>query len=110
MKKLHRFVPIIFFAAVIAGCSSTPDVDSDEGACYLKTAQGEVYVKVFDLDNDGNMGPLVFQGKIDQRTGARIKTAHAQFRYFYNTDPHVDRPLSSGEDQACDDLDVVFLP
>jgi hypothetical protein len=110
MKRIYRFVPIIFLAALITGCSATPDVDSDEGACYLKAAQGEVYVKVFDLDADGNMGPLVFQGKIDKRTGARIKTAHAQFRYYYNPDPNVDQPLSSGPDQACDDHDVVFVP
>ena len=110
MKRLHRFVPIIFFAAVIAGCSSAPDVDSKEGACYLKAAQGEVYVKVFDLDPDGNMGPLVFQGIIDQHTGTRIKTAHAQFRYYYNPNPGVDQPLSSGSDQACDDNDAVKIP
>lgn len=110
MRGIHRFVPIIFFAAALAGCSSTPDADSDEGACYLKAAQGEVYVKVFDLGPDGNMGPLIFQGKIDQSTGTRIKTAHAQFRYYYNPNPSVDQPLSSGPDQTCDDHDVVRIP
>jgi hypothetical protein len=110
MKRINRFIPIIFLAAVIAGCSSTPDVDSDEGACYLKAAQGEVYVKVFDLDPNGNMGALIFQGKIDQHTGTRIKTAHAQFRYYYNPNPSVDQPLRSGPDQACDDHDVVRIP
>ena len=110
MKRINRLVPIFFFAVIIAGCSSTPDVDSDEGACYLKAAQGEVYVKVFDLDPDGNMGPLIFQGKIDQSTGTRIKTAHAQFRYYYNPNPSVDQPLSSGTDKSCDDHDVVRVP
>jgi hypothetical protein len=107
---MRRFVSIIFFAAVISGCSATPDVDSEKGACYLKAAHSDVYVKVFDLDRDGNMGSLVFQGRINQRMGARIKTSHAQFRYYYNPDPDVDQPLSSGPDKACDDLDVVFLP
>jgi len=110
MKSICRLLPIVFFAAVITGCSSTPDADSDEGACYLKAARGEVYVKVFDLDPDGNMGPLIFQGKVDQQTGTRIKTAHAQFRYYYNPDPGVDRPLSSGPDLACDDHDVIRIP
>ena len=110
MKRIYRFIPIIFFAAVIAGCSSTPDADSDEGACYLKAARAEVYVKVFDLDPDGNMGPLLFQGKIDQHTGARVKTAHAQFRYYYNPNPSVDQPLNSGPDLACDDHDVILIP
>lgn len=108
--RIYRLLPIVFFAAVIAGCASTPDAGSDEGACYLKAARGEVYVKVFDLDADGNMGPLIFQGKIDQQTGTRIKTAHAQFRYYYNPDPGVDRPLSSGPDLACDDHDVLRIP
>ena len=110
MKKIHRLTPIIFLAAVITGCSATPDVDSDEGACYLKAAHNEVYVKVFDLDPEGNMGSLIFQGKIDQRTGTRIKTAHAQFRYYYNLDPQIDQPLRSGPDETCDDHDVVVLP
>jgi hypothetical protein len=110
MKRIQRWIPIIFLAAVISGCSATPDVDSDKGACYLKATDSEVYVKVFDLDPAGNMGALIFQGKIDQRIGARIKTAYAQFRYYYNLDPHVDRPLSSGPDQACDDHDVIFVP
>ena len=110
MKNMARFASIIFFAAVITACSATPDVDSDKDACYLKAADGEIYVKVFDLDRDGNMGSLIFQGKINQSMGARIKTSHAQFRYYYNVEPYVDRPLSTGPDQACDDLDVIFVP
>jgi hypothetical protein len=110
MKKIQSLLPIIIFAAWLSGCSSTPDVDSDKGACYLKAAHNEVYVKVFNLDRDGNMGPVVFQGIINQRQGTLIKTAHAQFRFYYNSDPLVDRPLSSGPDQACDDHDVVVVP
>ncbi|MEJ2728409.1 MAG: hypothetical protein P8185_07855 [Deltaproteobacteria bacterium] len=110
MKKTHQLIPIIFFAAWITGCSVTPDVDSDKGACYLKAAHGEVFVKVFDLDRDGNMGAIVFQGIINPRQGTLIKTSRAQFRYYYNSDPQVDRPLSSGQDQACDDHDVVVVP
>jgi len=110
MNKTHSTLPIIFLAAWLAGCSSTPDVDSDKGACYLKAAHNEVYVKVFNLDRDGNMGPIVFQGIINQRENTLIKTAHARFRFYYNPDPLVHRPLSSGQDQACDDHDVVIIP
>jgi len=110
MKRIHRLVPIIFFAVVISGCSTTADVDSDEGACYLKATHSDVYVKVFDLDRDGNMGPLIWQGRINQGETARIKTPHAHFRYYYNSEPDVDQPLSGGLDKACDDLEVVFVP
>ena len=107
---MRRFVSIIFFAAVISGCSATPDVDSAKGACYLKAAHADVYVKVFDLDRHGNMGPLIWQGRINKDETARIKTPHAHFRYYYNSQPDVDQPLSGGLDKACDDLEVVFVP
>ena len=110
MKRTRRFLSIIFFAALIAGCSATPDVDSEKGACYLKAVHSDVYVKVFDLDRDGNMGPLIWQGRINQNETARIKTPHAYFRYYYNSEPDVDQPLSGGFDKDCDDLDVVVVP
>lgn len=110
MKRTRRFVSIIFFAALIAGCSATPDVDSKKGACYLKAVHSDVYVKVFDLDRDGNMGPLIWQGRINQNETARIKTPHAYFRYYYNSEPDVDQPLSGGNDRSCNNLETILVP
>lgn len=110
MKRIRQLVSIIFLAGVIAACAAAPDVDTREGACLLKAAHSDVYLKVFDLDRNGNMGPLIWQGRINQGQTARIKTSQAYFRYFYNSEPDVDRPFSSGLDKACDDLDVLVVP
>ena len=110
MNRIRQLVSIIFLAGVIAACAVGPDVDTREGACRLKAAQSDVYLKVFDLDRNGNMGPLIWEGRINQGQTALINTSQAYFRYFYNSEPDVDRPFSSGPDKACDDLDVVVVP
>jgi len=110
MKRLHRFLSIIFVVAMVAGCTATPDLDSSKGACYLKADSADVYLKVFDLNPAGNMGPLIWQGRINQGKTVRIKTAHDYFRYYYNLQPDIDQPLSSGLDRACDNLAIVSVP
>jgi len=110
MKRTYRFVSIIFIVATIFGCAATPDLDSNKGACYLKAAPTDVYLKVFDLNPAGNMGQLIWQGKINQGETVRIKTPHAYFRYYYNLQPDVDQPLSSGLDHTCDNLEIVSVP
>jgi hypothetical protein len=110
MLKISRCLALFCWVALVAGCAATAEVDTEEGACYLEAAQGDVYVKAFDLDRNGNMGPLIWQGRIQQGQTARIRTAHAYFRYYYNLQPDVDQPLSGGLDKACDDLDVVSIP
>lgn len=110
MNRIFARLALFFLAVLVAGCAATSEVGTREGACTLKAAQGDVYLKVFDLDRNGNMGALIWQGRINQGQTARIKTSRAYFRYFYNSEPDVDRPFSSGLDKACDDLDVVVVP
>ena len=110
MNTICRHLALIFMAALIAGCADSPDVDTETGACYLKAAHSDVYLKVFELDQDGNMGPFIWQGRINQGQTTRIKTSHANIRYFYNAEPDVDRSFSGGVDKACDWLDIVDVP
>jgi hypothetical protein len=111
MNTIGRHLALVFFTALIAGCANGPDVDTAEtGACYLKAAHSDVYLKVFELDNDGNMGALIWQGKINQGQTERIGTAHARLRYFYNSQPDVEQPLKGGVDKSCNDLEIVDVP
>ena len=110
MNRIGAYLILFFWAMLLAGCAATSEVDTEEGACYLKAAHGDVYLKVFDVDSDGNMGALVWQGRINQGQTARIRTSHAFFRYFYNSEPDVDQPFRSGADKVCDDLDTVAVP
>jgi hypothetical protein len=110
MNTIGRHLALVFFTALIAGCANGPDVDTETGACYLKAAHSDVYLKVFELDNDGNMGALIWQGKINQGQTERIGTAHARLRYFYNSQPDVEQPLKGGVDKSCNDLEIVDVP
>lgn len=110
MNTIGRHLVLVFLAALIAGCANGPDLESETGACYLKAAHGDVYLKVFELDEAGNMGPLIWQGQIDQGQTERIQTAHARLRYFYNSRPGVEQPFRGGVDKACDDLEIVDVP
>ena len=110
MNTISRCLAIVLGVSVIAGCAVTGDTAKEDGACYLKAGDSDVYVRVFELDSGGNMGPLVWQGRINQGQTARIKTTHARFRYFFKTQPDIDQPLNGGLDKACDDHDVVKIP
>ena len=110
MNKIVRHLAIVVWVALAAGCAATTDIETKEGACYLKASDHDVYLKVFDVDSNGNMGALIWQGRIHQSQTARIKTTHARFRFFYNAEPGVEQPFRSGEDKRCDDLDVVAVP
>jgi len=110
MRRIDRFVFVIFIVATLAGCASKADLDSNKGACYLKATRADVYLKVFDLNPAGSMGPLIWQGRISQGETIQIKSPHAYFRYYYNLQPGVDRPLSSGLDRTCDNLEIVSVP
>lgn len=110
MNTIVRHLALVLLAVLIAGCANGPDTDPETGACYLKAAHSDVYLKVFELDSDGNMGSLIWQGKIDQGQTERIKTAHARLRYFYNSQPDVEQPFRGGVDKACDWLEIVDVP
>ena len=110
MLRIRRPLFLFIMAVLVAGCATPSEIDKEEGACYIKAAHGDVYLRVFDVDSDGNMGALIWQGRVNQGQTARIRTSHAYFRYFYNSEPDVDQPFRSGMDKACDDLDTVDVP
>ncbi|MGD8345057.1 MAG: hypothetical protein PVI38_08120 [Desulfobacterales bacterium] len=110
MNKTRAYLALLLLAFMLAGCAATSEVDTEDGVCFLKATHGDVYLKVFDVDSNGNMGALVWQGRINRGQTARIRTTHAFFRYFYNSEPDVAQPFTSGIDKDCDDLDTVEVP
>lgn len=111
MNRIGQRLTLIFLAALIAGCAATSNVaPKEDGACILKAAHHDVYLKVFEVDRDGNMGALIWQGRIHKGQTARVRTAHAYVRYFYNSAPDIDQPFRGGVDKACNDSDTVDVP
>lgn len=110
MKAICRILPIAFLTVVFAGVFAGPQAAAEEGSCYLKATDKDVFIIVFDLDRDGNKGPQIWQGRINRGESAKITTPHARFIYDYNDQPDVDQPLSGGSNRWCNNLETVLVP
>ena len=110
MKAICRILPIAFLTVVFAGVFAGSQAEAEEGSCYLKATDKDVFIVVFDLDRDGNKGPQIRQGRINRGESAKITTPHARFIYDYNDQPDVDQPLSGGSNRWCNNLETVLVP
>jgi len=110
MKRIYRYISIIFFAVILTGMLSAPDATATPGSCYLKAKATDVYVKLFDLNRDGDMGSLIWQGRINQGQEVLVTVPHARFRYFYNASPDVNQPMSGGFSRWCENKRTVAVP
>jgi len=110
MKRILRLLSIIFWGFIATGVGLIPESNADEGSCYLKANHSDVFIIVFDLDRDGNQGPQIWQGRINQGESALITAPHGRFRYDYNSQPDEDQPLSGGSDRWCNNKETVLVP
>lgn len=110
MKKILKIPPILLTVMVLAGMISTAESATQPGSCYLKTNSKDVYVVVYELDRNGNMGTVIWQDRINQGQEVFITVPHARFRYFYNDNPDIDQPLSGGGNRWCDGRRTIGVP
>ena len=87
-----------------------PQADAEEGTCVLEAADKDVFVIVFDADNEGNKGAQIWQGRINQGESAKITAPHARIRYSYNDQPEEDQPLSGDVDRSCSRGEKILVP
>jgi uncharacterized membrane protein len=110
MERIYRSLAILFFAIILTGMISASKTSAEEGSCYLKALSTDVFVMVYDLNRNGDMGPLLWQGRINKGQEALIRAPHARFRYYYNAQPDVNQPLSGGNNRWCDNQRTVGVP
>lgn len=110
MRTIYRILPIVFLSVTLAGLFAGQHADAEEGSCYLKATNKDVFVIVFDLDRDGNQGDQIWQGRINQGESVKITVPHGRFRYDYNAEPDKDQPLSGGFDRSCSNLETILVP
>lgn len=101
MRKIYRIVFIVFFSVMLTGFLSILKTDAEEGTCVLEAPDKDVFVVVWDLDEEGNKGPKIWEGRINEGGTAKITAPHASIRYSYNDQPDVDQPLSGDVDHPC---------
>jgi len=97
----------IFFTTV---SPSLPEVQAEEGTCYLQATNTDVFIIVFDMDREGNKGKQIWQGRINADESVKITTPNARFVYSYNSRPDEDQPLSGGTERWCNDDEIVLVP
>ena len=110
MRKISRILPIAFLTVILAGFLAVQNADAEEGSCYLKATNTDVFVIVFDMDRDGNQGRQIWQGRINQGESVKITAPHGLLRYDYNSEPDKDQPLSGGIDRGCNNLETILVP
>ena len=110
MRKISRIVFIILFAVMSAGFLSILKADAEEGTCVLKAANIDVFVIVWDQDDEGNKGRQIWQGRINLGESAKITAPHARIRYSYNDQPDEDQPLSGDVDRSCSGGETILVP
>jgi hypothetical protein len=86
MGKIFRIGFIILFTVMSVKAAA------EEGTCVLEASNKDVFVIVFDADDEGNKGPQIWQGRINQGESAKITAPHAHIRYSYNDQPEGDGP------------------
>lgn len=110
MRKTYSALSLVLFALILAGIFTGQDAAAEEGSCYLKATNKDVFVIVFDMDRDGNQGDQIWQGRINRGESVKITTPHGRFRYDYNDQPDKEQPLSGGYDRSCNNLNTILVP
>jgi len=110
MTNIFRLSSIIFIAIFTTGIVSLPGAWAEEGTCYLKATNTDVFIIVFDMDRQGNKGEQIWQGRINANESVKISTPHARFVYSYNSRPDEDQPLSGGTERWCNADETILVP
>jgi hypothetical protein len=91
------------------GFLTIPEADAEEGTCVLEANQ-DVFVIVWDQDDEGNKGRQIWQGRINQGKSVKITAPHGEIRYSYNDQPDEDQPLSGDVDRSCNSDEIILVP
>lgn len=114
MKKLFDALFIVVSITLVLGWMMPSAAIAKEGTCYLK-ADKDVYLKVYDFDNDGNRGSILWKGLLNKGKTIMLKAPHGLFIYEYNDQldkdqPLDDQPLNSAEERMCDSNKMIGVP
>jgi hypothetical protein len=110
MKFCFKLLSFLFLAIIAAGFVSLPDAGADQGSCILQATDKDVFVLLYDINDDGSRGAQIWEGRINAGQTARITTPHPQFIYYYNDQPDSDQPLSGGTERWCNNDEVILVP
>ena len=114
MIRLFDVFVVFVSITLVLGWMLPSAATAEEGTCYLK-ADTDVYLKVYDFDDDGNRGSILWQGRLNEGKTIMLKAPHGSFSYEYNDQldedqPLDDQPLSSAEQRMCNSNATIGVP
>ncbi len=110
MRKIVQATSFAFLFLALTGFCVGQDAAAAEGTCILKAQSQDVFVIVFDMDDEGNQGQQIWQGRINHGESVKITAPHGRFRYDYNDQPEENQPLSGGHDRWCNNMNTILVP
>ncbi len=110
MKIMAQLMAIWFLVIMLTGLISAPTIYATTGSCYLQASRTDVFVVLNELNRDGQQGPVIWAGRINEGQKVLVTVPHARFRMYYNDQPDVNQPMSGGNDRYCDSKRVVGVP
>ena len=77
-----------------------PYLCAADNTCWLTApSQDDVWVIVYDADDDGNRGEVIYEGKIPAGGRIKINSTDGHIRYNYKRD--VDQPYEGDNSEGC---------
>ena len=109
MKRSIEALVVVCGMTLILGLMLSSPAIAEEGTCYLK-ADRDVYLEVYDWDEDGNRGGILWKGRLNEGKTIMLKAPHGLFSYDYNDRPDEDQALSSAEQRMCKGNETIGVP
>lgn len=73
---------------------------AEDNTCWITAPlQDDVWVIVYDADNDGNRGDIIWEGKIPAGGKIKVSSTDGHIRYNYKLDP--DQPYQGDISAGC---------
>ena len=109
MKKTTIITVLAFLILITAGFLTTTQAAGDDTSCYLE-ASVDVFVAVWNVDDGGNKGYLIWKGVVKPGKPKLIRTFDGQMRLSTTTDYKDNAPLEGDDDRWCNDGKTIGVP
>ena len=109
MIKLFDAFVIVVSLTLVLGWMLPSAASAEGGTCYLK-ADRDVYLKVYNFDNHGNRGGILWQGRLNKGKIIILNSPNGLFSYEYNDQPDEDQPFESSEQRMCNSNETIGVP
>lgn len=107
--KTNRNMLFAFGVLLLAGFLTTAQAGEDDNNCYLE-ASVDARVEVWNLDDDGNKGYLIWKGVIKQGDRKLIRSIDGRIRYASTTNLEENTALDGDVDRWCNNGSSIGVP